>query len=58
MDVLEDDPAGHREATLAYYAALREGTRSSADVFSLPTGEQVCLTRLVGRELWKLSGIY
>lgn len=40
---MEDDPEGHREAALAYYAALREGARSAAEVFSLPTGEQVKL---------------
>ncbi|XP_064335417.1 protein FAM169B [Camelus dromedarius] len=43
VDILEDDPTGHREAALAYYAALREGARSSPEVFSLPTGEQVKL---------------
>lgn len=55
MDVLEDDPEGHQEAALAYYAALRGGARSEAAIFSLPTGEQVCLILLVGRELWELS---
>ncbi|XP_036211562.1 protein FAM169B [Myotis myotis] len=43
VDALEDDPEGHREAALAYYAALRGGARPGADVFSLPTGEQVKL---------------
>ncbi|XP_074210060.1 protein FAM169B isoform X1 [Camelus bactrianus] len=43
VDILEDDPAGHGEAALAYYATLREGARSSPEVFSLPTGEQVKL---------------
>uniref|UniRef100_G1P2K9 Family with sequence similarity 169 member B n=1 Tax=Myotis lucifugus TaxID=59463 RepID=G1P2K9_MYOLU len=43
VDGLEDDPEGHREASLAYYAALRGGALPGADVFSLPTGEQVKL---------------
>lgn len=43
VDILEDDPAGHQEATLAYYAMLGEGARPSPEVFSLPTGEQVCV---------------
>ncbi|CAK6442465.1 unnamed protein product [Pipistrellus nathusii] len=43
VDVLEDDPEGHQEAALAYYAALRGGARSEAAIFSLPTGEQVKL---------------
>ncbi|XDB62079.1 hypothetical protein ABFV05_015695 [Capra hircus] len=43
VDILEDDPAGHQEATLAYYAMLGEGVRPSPEVFSLPTGEQVKL---------------
>ena len=43
MDILEDDPAGHQEATLAYYAMLEEGARPSPEIFSLPTGEQVCV---------------
>ncbi|XP_070123817.1 protein FAM169B isoform X1 [Equus caballus] len=43
VDILEDDPEGHREAALAYYASLRAGVRPSAEVFSLPTGEQVKL---------------
>nr|XP_005907453.1 PREDICTED: protein FAM169B [Bos mutus] len=43
VDILEDDPAGHQEATLAYYAMLEEGARPSPEVFSLPTGEQVKL---------------
>lgn len=51
MDILEDDPEGHREAALAYYATLGEGAQSSAEVFSLPTGEQVCVIFHVGREL-------
>lgn len=42
MDILEDDPKGNWEAALAYYAMLAEGGRSSPEVFSLPTGEQVC----------------
>ena len=53
MDILEDDPERHLEATLGYYATLREGIRSSVEVFSLPTGEQVCVMFLVGRKLWK-----
>nr|XP_060473743.1 protein FAM169B-like isoform X2 [Panthera onca] len=40
VDILEDDPERHLEATLGYYATLREGIRSSVEVFSLPTGEQ------------------
>ncbi|XP_046511466.1 protein FAM169B-like isoform X5 [Equus quagga] len=43
VDILEDDPEGHQEAALAYYASLRAGVRPSAEVFSLPTGEQVKL---------------
>nr|XP_031526839.1 protein FAM169B-like [Vicugna pacos] len=43
VSILEDDPAGHGEAALAYCATLREGARSSPEVFSLPTGEQVKL---------------
>ncbi|CAI9157565.1 unnamed protein product [Rangifer tarandus platyrhynchus] len=43
VDILEDDPAGHQEATLAYYAMLGEGAGPSPQVFSLPTGEQVKL---------------
>lgn len=54
MDVLEDDPDGYREAALAYYAALRAGTQPEARVFSLPTGEQVCLFLLVAGELGKI----
>ncbi|XP_058150622.1 protein FAM169B [Dasypus novemcinctus] len=42
VDILEDDPEGFREAALAYYATLGEGTPASS-VFSLPTGEQVKL---------------
>ncbi|XP_054417955.1 protein FAM169B-like [Pteronotus mesoamericanus] len=43
VDVLEDDPEAHREAALAYYAALREGAQRTAEVFSLPSGEQIKL---------------
>ncbi|XP_034523812.1 protein FAM169B isoform X3 [Ailuropoda melanoleuca] len=43
VDILEDDPERHQEAALAYYATLREGMRPSAELFSLPTGEQVKL---------------
>ncbi|XP_026938981.1 protein FAM169B isoform X1 [Sagmatias obliquidens] len=43
VDILEDDPAGHREAALAYRATLGEGAWPSPEVFSLPTGEQVKL---------------
>ncbi|XP_030173338.1 protein FAM169B isoform X3 [Lynx canadensis] len=43
VDILEDDPERHLEATLGYYATLREGIRSSVEVFSLPTGEQIKL---------------
>lgn len=48
MDILEDDPEGHREAALAYYARLGEGSQPSAEVLSLPTGEQVWSSLLVG----------
>ncbi|XP_045680964.1 protein FAM169B-like isoform X4 [Phyllostomus hastatus] len=41
VDILEDDPDGCREAALAYYTALSAGMRPAAEVFSLPTGEQV-----------------
>ncbi|XP_043290433.1 protein FAM169B-like [Cervus elaphus] len=43
VDILEDDPARHQEATLAYYTMLGEGAGPSPEVFSLPTGEQVKL---------------
>ncbi|XP_045416592.1 protein FAM169B-like isoform X2 [Lemur catta] len=43
VDILEDDPERHQEAALAYYASLREGARTSSEIFSLPTGEQVKL---------------
>ncbi|XP_015454197.1 protein FAM169B [Pteropus alecto] len=43
VDILEDDPEGHQEEALAYYAALGQGARPSTEVFSLPTGEQVQL---------------
>ncbi|XP_045680965.1 protein FAM169B-like isoform X5 [Phyllostomus hastatus] len=43
VDILEDDPDGCREAALAYYTALSAGMRPAAEVFSLPTGEQVTL---------------
>ncbi|XP_042844078.1 protein FAM169B isoform X2 [Panthera tigris] len=43
VDILEDDPERHLEATLGYYATLREGIQSSVEVFSLPTGEQIKL---------------
>ncbi|XP_036697880.1 protein FAM169B [Balaenoptera musculus] len=43
VDILEDDPAGHREAALAYCATLGEGAWPSPEVISLPTGEQVKL---------------
>ncbi|XP_014644153.1 PREDICTED: protein FAM169B [Ceratotherium simum simum] len=43
VDILEDDPEGHREAALAYYASLWGEARPSAEVFCLPTGEQVKL---------------
>ncbi|XP_011355612.1 protein FAM169B [Pteropus vampyrus] len=43
VDILEDDPEGHQEAALAYYAALGQGARPWTEVFSLPTGEQVKL---------------
>lgn len=54
MDILEDDPAGHREAALAYCATLGEGAWPSPDVFSLPTGEQVCVIFLIGGEFCKI----
>ncbi|KAM8783449.1 protein FAM169B-like [Rhynchonycteris naso] len=43
VDILEDDPERHREATLAYYATLGVWLQPSAEVLSLPTGEQVRL---------------
>ncbi|KAG8516362.1 Protein FAM169B, partial [Galemys pyrenaicus] len=43
VDILEDDPEGLREAALAYQATLREAVGSPAELFSLPTGEQVKL---------------
>lgn len=43
VDILEDDPEGHQAATQVYYESLREGAQASAEVFSLPTGEQVRL---------------
>ncbi|XP_069909593.1 protein FAM169B isoform X3 [Oryctolagus cuniculus] len=43
VDVLEDDPDGHREATLTYYASLREGARTPPAALRFPTGEQVKL---------------
>ncbi|XP_012619971.2 protein FAM169B [Microcebus murinus] len=43
VDILEDDPEGHQEATLAYYASLGEGAPTSSEIFSLPSGEQVKL---------------
>lgn len=54
VDILEDDPERHQEAALAYYATLREGMRPSAELFSLPTGEQVGGIFLVGRKLCKI----
>lgn len=54
MDVLEDDPDGYRDAALAYYAALRAGTQPAAEVFSLPTGEQVRLLFLAAGELGEI----
>ncbi|KAG3262642.1 hypothetical protein H1C71_017610, partial [Ictidomys tridecemlineatus] len=43
VDILEDDPEGHQEATLAYHASLGEGAQTSSEVFSLSSGEQVKL---------------
>ncbi|XP_023368431.1 protein FAM169B [Otolemur garnettii] len=43
VDILEDDPEGYQEAALAYYASLGKGARTSPEIFSLPTGEQVKL---------------
>ncbi|XP_066096106.1 protein FAM169B-like isoform X2 [Saccopteryx bilineata] len=43
VDILEDDPERHREAALAYYTTLRAGLQPSAEVLTLPTGEQVKL---------------
>lgn len=54
MDVLEDDPVGYREVALAYSASLGEGAWPSPEVFSLPTGEQVCVIFLVASELYKI----
>ncbi|KAM7048498.1 protein FAM169B-like isoform 9-T9 [Molossus nigricans] len=41
VDILDDDPEGHREAALAYYATLRGGAPPPAAALSLPAGEQV-----------------
>ena len=54
MDILEDDPERHWEAALAYYTTLREGMRPPVEFFSLPTGEQVRVILLVGKELCKI----
>nr|XP_026250526.1 protein FAM169B [Urocitellus parryii] len=43
VDILEDDPEGHQEATLAYHASLSEGAQTSSEIFSLSSGEQVKL---------------
>nr|KAF6399184.1 family with sequence similarity 169 member B [Molossus molossus] len=43
VDILDDDPEGHREAALAYYATLRGGAPPPAAALSLPAGEQVHL---------------
>ncbi|XP_053437764.1 uncharacterized protein LOC128579727 isoform X5 [Nycticebus coucang] len=43
VDILEDDPEGYQEAALAYYTSLGKGARTSPEIFSLPTGEQVKL---------------
>ncbi|XP_071464756.1 protein FAM169B isoform X2 [Marmota flaviventris] len=43
VDILEDDPKGHQEATLAYHASLGEGAQTSSEIFSLSSGEQVKL---------------
>ncbi|XP_058433728.1 protein FAM169B [Marmota monax] len=43
VDILEDDPEGHQEATLAYHASLGEGAQTSSEIFSLSSGEQVKL---------------
>ncbi|KAM7048494.1 protein FAM169B-like isoform 5-T5 [Molossus nigricans] len=43
VDILDDDPEGHREAALAYYATLRGGAPPPAAALSLPAGEQVNL---------------
>lgn len=48
VDILEDDPEGHQEATLAYYASLGEGAQTSSEIFSLSMGEQVCVFFLGG----------
>jgi hypothetical protein len=40
VDILEDDPTGHQEASLAYYTSLGEGA-GTPGIFTLPTGEQV-----------------
>ncbi|XP_073918225.1 protein FAM169B-like isoform X2 [Castor canadensis] len=42
VDILEDDPTGHQEASLAYYTSLGEGA-GTPGIFTLPTGEQVNL---------------
>ncbi|CAH7336606.1 Fam169b [Phodopus roborovskii] len=43
VDILEDDPASYQAATQGYYEFLQQGTQASAEVLSLPTGEQVRL---------------
>ncbi|XP_076705545.2 protein FAM169B-like [Callospermophilus lateralis] len=43
VDILEDDPEGHQEATLAYHASLGEGAQTSSEIFSLSSGEQIKL---------------
>ncbi|XP_041512022.1 protein FAM169B-like [Microtus oregoni] len=43
VDILQDDSEGQQAAAQVYYDLLREGAQASAEVFSLPTGEQVRL---------------
>ncbi|XP_058521360.1 protein FAM169B isoform X1 [Ochotona princeps] len=43
VDILKDDPEGHREAALACYASLRDSAEVPPAVLCLPTGEQVKL---------------
>uniref|UniRef100_A0A8C6RFB3 Family with sequence similarity 169, member B n=2 Tax=Nannospalax galili TaxID=1026970 RepID=A0A8C6RFB3_NANGA len=43
VDILEDSPEGHQAAAQAYYDSLRERAPTAAEIFPLPTGEQVKL---------------
>ncbi|CAO2614249.1 Protein FAM169B [Lemmus lemmus] len=43
VDILQDTSEGQQAAAQVYYNLLREGVQASAEVFSLPTGEQARL---------------